>query len=230
MASTIREWNLGCSVGGEVAFDRMRDDVGGGIHQIVTRYRLHQRRIDDGNLGEGVHRADGELFLGFLISHHSTIVHFTAGGGQRQDVEYRQCGVDAAFADEQIPHIAVVARAGGDGLGAVEHRAATDAQDGIDLMCAGQRNGFAYFGDYGVADNAAAFDVVHAVLVQAVSDCGEQAIALDAVAAIAQQHSLDIVLGQNLANQLLLTSAELDLGWVEEGEVIHFVVLGNGLA
>jgi len=50
---------------------------------------------------------------------------------------------------------------------------------------------------------------------------GKTAVALDPLAAVAEQHLPDAVPGQVLADQLLLVGTELDAGRIEESKVFH---------
>ncbi len=60
-----------------------------------------------------------------------------------------------------------------------------------------------------------------ALLGQALRHHGKQAVALDPLAAVAEQHLPDAVPGQVLADQLLLVGTELDAGRIEESKVFH---------
>lgn len=64
---------------------------------------------------------------------------------------------------------------------------------------------------------------------QALTDDGEQAIALDTVAAIAEQDFPDAMFGEMLADQLLLAGTKFDFCRIEKSEVVHFDVLADGL-
>ena len=206
---------------GEIGLDGVRDDIGRGIHQVFPRHALHQPGIDDGQLGEDGRRGDEELFLRFVVGHHGGAVHFTAGRRQGQDGEHGQCRLDAGLAGEQFPYIAGMGDTGGNRLHAVEHGTAADAENGIDLLGAGQGNALPHRGQQRVADNAAQFDKRDALLGQALRHHGKQAVALDPLAAVAEQHLPDAVPGQVLADQLLLVGTELDAGRIEESKVFH---------
>ncbi|MNJ36954.1 hypothetical protein D3C77_317590 [compost metagenome] len=119
----LHQAGLDCRLhlGGEVALDGVGYDVRRRVDQIVARDRLHQRRIDDGDFREGVHRVDGELLFGVIVGHHGAAVHLAAGGSQGQDGKHRQRRLDLPLADEQIPDIPLIEAACGNGLGAVEH-------------------------------------------------------------------------------------------------------------
>lgn len=88
-------------------------------------------------------------------------------------------------------------------------------------MVTGQLDGFTHFGDDRVADDAAKFDKFDALIRQAGADAGKQAIALDAIAAIGQQHLLDAVGRQDRTDLLFFIAAEFDAGRVIKTEVIH---------
>jgi hypothetical protein len=148
---------------------------------------------------------------------------------KREDVEHRQRAFDGRLADEQIPDIAVVQNAGGNRFGTVEHRSAAYAEDGFHPVVASRRDGFTNLRENWIADNAAALDETNVVRGQVPAHDGKETIALDPIAAIAEQHFTDAMLGQMLADQLFLASAEFDFRRIEKREVVHLNVLGNGL-
>ena len=110
---------------------------------------------------------------------------------------------------------------GGNRLHAVEHGTAADAENGIDLLGAGQGNALPHRGQQRVADDAPQLDKRDALLGQALRHHGKQAVALDPLAAVAEQHLPDAMPGQPLADQFFLVDAEFDPGRVEKSKVFH---------
>ena len=120
----------------------------------------------------------------------------------------------------EIPHVAGVRHADGDGLGRVDDAAAADREDAGQLVLPEEPDALLHEGEPGVGHHAAQLLEGDARLLQARAHPVEQARRLDALPAVVQQDALRH--GGGLpADRLLGAPAEDDPGRVLEDEVLH---------
>lgn len=68
------------------------------------------------------------------VGNDAAAVVFASRRGERDDIDDRQGGLRLDLAGDEVPALAVVFRAGGDSLRAVEDRAAADREDDVDII------------------------------------------------------------------------------------------------
>lgn len=94
----------------------------------------HHLGIEHGKARPRRRHVENPLLVRGLARDHGGGVRFRAGRRQRQHDAYRQRLPGRMPAADDIPAVAVVERGAGDVLGAIRHRAATDAEDEIGFL------------------------------------------------------------------------------------------------
>ncbi|MNH12592.1 hypothetical protein D3C79_721380 [compost metagenome] len=115
--------------------------------------------------------------------------------------------------------------AGSDRFGAVENGSTTNTEYCVNPMGLSKFDTFLNFRKYRVTDDAAELYKRDAISRETLTDGSEQTFAFDAFAAVAQQHFTHTMLCEVLTDSGFLSGAELDLGWIVEGEIFHLGLL-----
>ena len=162
----------------------------------------------------------GQLLVGLHIGDHSGSVHFRAGGRHGQHGEDRQRLFRHGLAGGEIPHIAIVAGTGGNGLGAVDHAAAAQRQHTVQFVGTAQLHALADRDNAGVGLHAAKLHPLDAVGFHLLHRTVIHAVALNAAAAVHHQHAAGTA-GDLLAQLADLTLAEMNHRGDIERKILH---------
>ena len=206
-----------CRVG-EVLFHHMGESVHHPVAHLAHRQGEGLGGVQHRELRVAMVAGEGHLGLQRLAGDHRAVVHFRAGGRQRQHRAEGQGLRDVAAAFfEDGPGVAREQRGRRDELGAVDDRAAAHGQQEVDLLAAHQLHGLhqrliARVGldALELQERAAGQRYMHFV---------QHPVATDAAAAEQHQHPrIDRDVGAQVGDAAL---AEQDVGGVEKVEVLH---------
>ena len=128
---------------------------------------------------------------------------------------------DLFFRFEELPHVAVIARADGNGLRGVDDRAAAHGEHPVDALLLADFDAFAGQGDFRVGAHAAQFDPVDARVLQCAFYAVKQPAFLGALPAVVQQDFLCTAFGQFRADLQFGVAPEHEMGGGYEFEVLH---------
>ncbi|MNV55002.1 hypothetical protein D3C71_1472200 [compost metagenome] len=137
----------------EIMLQHMGHHVHDAVHRLVARHRERMLRIEDGEDRIRMRAAPAHLLFGLLIRDHRAVVHLGAGSRHCQNRAERQRILGNRLALHEIPHIAIILRANGDSLAAVEHAAAAYCQNQIYILAPAEIDPFMYGRQAGVRLN-----------------------------------------------------------------------------
>ena len=135
----VRSLNSG-SVG-EVALQRVRDDVGHAAGGLESGQALGKSRVHDGELRADAVGLGCGLVQSLFVGDDGVRGAFASGRGESENNADGQCGL-RSFAGEEIPEVAVIRHAHRNGLCSVYDAAAADGDEKIDLLAAGKLDAF----------------------------------------------------------------------------------------
>ena len=206
--------------GAEIVLKGMGHDVRRAGRRLGSRQRAGVGGVQDGHGGQAGGGTEGQLFVGVHVGDDGDVVHLGAGGGHGQHRENGQGLLRHGLAGGEIPGVAVIAGAGGNGLGAVNDAAAAQGQHAVQPVLAAQLHALADGGDTGVGLHAAQLDPFDAVLLQLGRCAVIHAVALDAAAAVDHQHPAGTA-GDLTAQLADLALTEMDHRGNGIGEIFH---------
>ena len=208
---------------GEVLLHHMGKSVHHPVAHLAHWQRQSGGRVEHRELRVAVVAGEGHLGLQRLAGDHRAVVHFRAGGWQREHRTKRQRLRDVAAAFLQDgPGVALEQRSRRDKLGAVDDRAATHGQQKVNLLAAHQLHGL----HQGLVARVGldTLELQKRAPGQRGMDLVQHAIAADAAAAKQHQHPR---IGRDVGTQVGDAAlAEQDVGGVVEVEVVHGGALG----
>ena len=209
--------------GGEVVLQGVAHDVRSARTGLPGRYGEGVLRIQNRHHGLDALGSGAPLLVLLEVGDDCELVHLGAGGGERQHGVDRQRPLNLLAVDHQIPGVAVVACACRHDLGAVDAGAAAHGQHHLDAVCVAELHAPAHGFDAGIGLHAGELGDLHTVFGEHFHHIVVQAAALDAAAAVDQQHFASAVLQLGEVGQLI--GAEVDGGGNAVGKVVHFILL-----
>ena len=210
------------------ALHDMRDHIGYAGSRLVGRQREGECGIHDGEHGAVEVGVEAALEVLGIVADDGGVRRFGARSG---DGGYRDDG-DALLwwgaLREEVPHVAVIAGAEGDGLRSVHGRAAAHGYDYVNALRAGEFDALANGGDLGIGTHAAELCVGDASSVERCLHAIERAASDDRAAAVDDEGAREAECRQFLAGAVDGIASEDDLGGGVEGEVVHSRLLFLG--
>ena len=197
------------------------------IHISDARSRLERRqrkrkfRVHKRQLGALVVVGVAGFHAQFVVADNGVFRRLAAGcRNGKHHGNGQHVGVRVLFRDE-LPHVVIDARAVGDGLRRVHHRAAAHSQHPVHVMLFAQRHALAHQADLGVRAHAAKLHVRNTGIVQRRAHAIDEPRLHGALPAEVQQHLARAALGQHGANLRLGVVAEHEMRRGNELEVFH---------
>ena len=206
--------------GAEIVFKGMGHDVRRAGRRLGGGQGAGIGGVQNGHGGQAGGGAEGQLFIGVHVGDDCDIVHLGAGGGHGQHREDGQGLLRHGLAGGEVPGVAIIAGAGGDGLGAVDDAAAAQSQHAVQTVLTAQLHALADGGDAGIGLHAAQLDPFDVVLLQLGHGAVIHAVALDAASAVDHQHPAGPA-GDLPAQLADLSLAEVDHRGNGIGEIFH---------
>ena len=209
---------------GEIALHQMRHDVHRAARHLERRQAEAQLGIHDREARIDRLVVDVALQIAFFLGDDRAEAGFAARGGQRQNRADRQRRGRRAAADVEVPDVVVDDRAHRDRLGRIDHAAAADRQNEVELLLLADPDAFVDQAEARVRLDPAEFDPRDAGGAERRLDAIEQAGSLHAAAAEVQQDPLGAGGGFG-ADAVFGAAAEHDLGRIAEVKVVHCFLL-----
>ena len=211
------EQRLGEAVGqgdvrriGEIALHDVRHHVGDAAGQLIARQGERQLRIHDREARAMELGGQAALEVAFNQGDDGGVAALAAGGGDGQHAAVRQRGLNLRLAAVEIPEIAVIRHAVGDGLCGINRAAAAHGQQEIEVVFAAEADAFVDKVAARIGLDAAELAVGDARRLKGSLDLIKQAAALHAAAAVNDQRAG--------AARLLDEAADLHLGVFAENK------------
>ena len=203
------------------ALQHMGDDVDAAVDRLPLRQGGLERGVDDRDLGVDEGAVHGDLGLLLRVGDHGDAVHLAGGRRGRQHAEDGQSLLDLRLALKEVPHVAVVARAGRHSLGRVKDAAPAEGDDCVHRRGLDAGDRLAHLVDARVGLHAADLREGDARLRQSLGELGVGPVFEDCLAAVEQQHALSPH-RRELFHQIGDRSlSKEDDRWVPPHEVLH---------
>ena len=205
--------NVGVSGVGEIPFHNMAHHVADAVGHLVFRQSEIKLRIHNAEHRTKNHVSVGQLQLRLLIGDNGSVAGFAAGGGQSQNGGNRQGSLDRLAGCEEIPHVAVIGHAHGDGLSGINDASSAYGQNKADAFPAAELNTLMDQGQPGIRLNASQFHKGNARFPQGGGYPVVEAAFFDASPAVVEKNLFGVGLDQG-ANLGLGSLAEDDARFV----------------
>ena len=111
----------------EIALHGVHHNIGGTCCRLVRRQGKSADRVHDSKLTATQVTVTTTLEHALILGNDTTVAHLTAGSGDRQHCSDGQTGCGNTLAIPEIPYITLVRNTVANGLGRVNHTAATDS-------------------------------------------------------------------------------------------------------
>ena len=207
---------------GEVALERVHDDVGDAADELLLGDGEGQLRIHEGEDRAVERRVEADLAHRVLIRQHGGVARLAARSGECQYGTDGHGLFEFGAAAPEIPDVrAGVGHAVGDGLGRVDDAAATDGEDEVGFEGECLADALAHECDARVRLDAAEHLEGEPRGRQLALDAREQAAPDDAAAAVDDVDAARAVRAQFLGHAVLGMAAEDDLCRHLELKTLH---------
>ena len=203
------------------ALQQVTEHVGQTRRRLVRGKREGELRVHERELRAllvvGIARLQAQL----VVAHHGVLRRLAAGGRDGEHHGDGQHVVGLTLRLEEVPHVAFVVRAHGDGLCRVDDRATAHGQNPVDVLFLAQRDALPHQADLGVRTHAAQLRVLDARRVERCFHAVDEPACDGALPAIVQQHAPRAALGQFRAHLLFRAAPEHEVRRRHEFEVLH---------
>ena len=215
---------VGCGHGAyaaEVTLADVRDHVGHAGGRLVGRQREGERGVEQGEFRAEQPRGGAELAVFRIVADNARSRGLRPRGGNGEHARDGQAGRNGLLLREEIPGVAVVFHAEGDGFGGVDDRAATHGQKPVDRFGTCGGHGVAYPADFGVGPHAALLHVRDAGFVERSLHGVEQPRAHDRPLAVRDHDAGDAERAQLGPRLGCRAAPEHELGGRAKHEIVH---------
>jgi len=173
---------------GEIALHDMGHDVADAVADLGMRQGETELGIEDAEDRTEQGRGGGIFPGGFFVGDHRIRAALAARGGNGQDGPEGHRLLAAGFAGVEIPDLALVRDAHGDGFGGIDGTPAPDREDEIDLLFSRQLDALVDQREARIGFHSAQFDELDARLFKGCRHLIVNAGPLDALSAVMEQH------------------------------------------
>ena len=187
LGDAVGDADVAC--GRKIAFHDVRHHVDDAACRLICREGERLFGVDYGESRfENAVCAQTQFLEGVAFGDDGVARAFTAGAGDGEHHADGQRVGDGLFADEEVPEITVVTCSGGNGFGRVDDRTASDGDESVDALVAGEANSFINKRVGGIGLDAAEFDIFYAYCLERILDSSQKAVGLDIVFAEDEYH------------------------------------------
>ena len=226
-AKTVGGFAMGCV--GEVALHDVCHHVGNAAGRLEGRKGERQLGIHDGKHGaQHLGRAQTDLDEALAARDDGIARALATGGGNGEHHAHLEGTLHGDVKAVEIPEVAVVAHAGGYGLGGVDDRTAAHGQQEVDVLAASQTDALIHLVVERIGLHAAQRDASQASLEKLVGQLPEQAAAHHVALPVDHQHAGGTIRPAQRTGLLLGAPPEYELGGAVETEMIHKFKSCNG--
>ena len=186
----------------------MHHDVGGTGSGLVWWQRVGALRVHDGKLAPAEIAVHTPFQHALVMGNDAARRHLGTGGRDGQYDTYGQRCLRHGLSVPEVPHVALVGYAVGDGLRRVDDRSATDGQDEIDTLTAAETDALLHLRQQGIRHYPTQLHKVDIGLVEHLFHLIKKSVATGAATTVVDEHLRTAILSDQLRKLSLRLTSE----------------------